>query len=743
MLLEIKLPSTNIHELKYVNNDLKIVCYKRLIVKLKYILVKRILVLLIVSSVWHSGLHSQSFTSDYQRVLELIQQNHLQPLAIDDSLSARVFKMFFETIDPNAILFTSEQIDAFKHFQYQLDDILHTQSDTFVQEVAAMLKVRIPEVKLQIHELLYNAMDFGTDEYFIVMRFKAEPFQTEAEYNNWLRKYLKAKMLYEMAETYLFDTTIISYFFPNNSIFFEERHFTETHLRVQYKNADSSAAKVQKKQFYKLDKILNQPDLAAYLSNVFLKSLMACCDPHSDYFSAQEYLQFKSHLSAGKISLGLGLTENQQGEIEIAELVPGGPAWNTNQLNAGDVIISIQWQDEPEISITGIGLRAVEELLNRPDKTRIKLKVQKANQSVIAVELVKIALLSNDELVQSFVLNGIRKIGYISLPGFYSNYDNSKSYGCANDVTKEILKLKKEEVSGIILDLRNNRGGSVKEAIELVGIFIDYGPVIIWQKNKNETGVVNDFNRGSAYKGPLVILINGYSASASELVSGALKTYNRALIVGEKSYGKSTSQIILPIDTTITDQYTNPGGHVKITTGRVFDITGQSNQGNGVEPHIRFNAPHRLYQNRESFLDYAFPPFQTNKKAVFNPLPPLPSALLFDKYIARNGSYLYPDNNPDAVATINMADTIPLEKSQYTDFLKQEFQEFGRMESYPYSDYGTYSVTSNRFDQRINFLTPEAKEVFLDYCRTLKEDREIEEAYYIINDYINLINSSK
>ena len=258
--------------------------------------------------------------------------------------------------------------------------------------------------------------------------------------------------------------------------------------------------------------------------------------------------------------------------------------------------------------------------------TRLVLKFRKKDGTTRIVLLRKEKIENEENIVKGFVLKGEKKIGYILLPAFYTEWENESGSSCANDVAKEIVKLKKENIDGLILDVRYNGGGSLGEAMEMIGIFVDEGP-LMGQKQKAEKVIyLKDPNRGTIYNGPMALMVNGQSASASEILAASLQDYNRALIVGSNTYGKATMQQMMLLDT-MTNRPTQIGNAkdiVKITTGKLYRLSGETAQMNGVSPDIVLPDAFDGLDYREKFSSFALPADKVAKNAYYKPLAALP-----------------------------------------------------------------------------------------------------------------------
>ena len=326
----------------------------------------------------------------------------------------------------------------------------------------------------------------------------------------------------------------------------------------------------------------------------YCKAIALCYDPHTEYFPLTEKEDFESQLGQEQMVFGFTCNEEDDGSLKIENILPGSPAFKSGQINKGDKLLSVQWADKQPIDVSSGGLKQLYDVLgmSNHDKATLKVKKQDGTERSVVLFKAKSEETGEENKVKSFLLKGSRTIGFISLPSFYQDWENEGAgiKGCANDVAKEILKLKKENIEGLIIDLRYNGGGSMQEAIELSGIFIDAGPVGQDKGRDAKVYTMKDMNRGTIYDGPLVLMVNGYSASASEMVAGTLQDYHRAVIVGTPTYGKATAQVVLPMDTTVDLQknFTNiqSDSYLKITVSQLYRVNGTSAQATGVQPDV-------------------------------------------------------------------------------------------------------------------------------------------------------------
>jgi carboxyl-terminal processing protease len=369
---------------------------------------------------------------------------------------------------------------------------------------------------------------------------------------------------------------------------------------------------------------------------IYCQALAVCYDPHTAYFSPDEKAAFETELGNKPLSFGLTLDEDDDGHAEVGHLEPGGPAFQSGALSEGDRITAVRWEGKDPIDVSDASILELYHILSTEGANTLTLDIRKKDGTVRQVSLTKQKVstqLADDEQdkVTGYLLRGARTIGYISLPAFYEDWEDNKGInGCANDVAKEIVKLKKEGIGGLILDLRYNGGGSVSEAVELAGLFIDAGPVAQVKARDEKIYTLKDVNRGTIWDGPLVVLVNGSSASASEVVAGTLQDYNRALIVGSPTYGKATAQVVLPMDTTIDlatlDPQKQASSYIKITMSKLYRINGTTAQFTGVKPDILLPEPPDASQQREADEPFALPPTPIQPNKYYRALAPLPIA---------------------------------------------------------------------------------------------------------------------
>lgn len=554
----------------------------------------------------------QKIVQDAYLITRMVEKYHIQPRPLNDEMSSAIYSQLLDALDDQRIFFTQKDIAALSVYQFKLDEEISNQQSGFLQLLVGIYKQRLVQVDTMIDHISERPFNFALHEKLTV----AEDSSYPADLNGIHTK------LYKLMKAYVLGT-IVNYSVAKDRPLSQK--LTDSLELIYRKKAGVSIKRAIKR-------IIQSPmGIDNTIGVSYCQVLAACYDPHTAYFPPDEKDAFESELGNKGLSFGLSLKEDEDGNAQIGRLKPGSPAFQSGGLNEGDKIQSIQWDEKEPIDVSTADLAEVSETLSAAGGDKVTITVKKADGMIRPVTLRK-ARLDTDEdedKVKGFILTGGKTIGYISLPAFYTDWEDSKGInGCANDVAREIIKLKKENMEGLILDLRYNGGGSIQEAVELSGIFIDAGPVAQIKTKDPKIVTLKDVNRGTVWDGPLLLLVNGSSASASEMVAGTLQDYNRALILGSPTYGKATAQIVLPLDTSINldtfDGHTQATSYIKLTTSKLYRITGATAQMSGVKPNIPLPEPANALQQRESDEKFALPasPIEANK--YYKPLSPLP-----------------------------------------------------------------------------------------------------------------------
>ncbi|MES2330900.1 MAG: S41 family peptidase [Bacteroidota bacterium] len=522
----------------------------------------------------------------------MAEKFHVQPRPLDENFSALFFDHFFKTADEEKLVFTMDDMVRLYPYRNKMVEEIRAQQNNFLKLVTGIYEQRIRRIDSLLLALQQQPFNFTTDEKLTVAEDSAYPANTIAQQQK-LVKFLKNAILEYMIEHADMSSTMPS--------------------ARQKKITDSLEPEARKKTitaFQRGIKRLTQgaKGIPASMGSLYCQSLISTFDPHSSYLPKSEKENFENHL--GQKSMRFGFSLEQEGEgITVHDLKPGSAAFKSGQINQGDKIVTVQWDDKEPIDVSEATVEELSAIFDQSNYGKMTLTVKKTDGVTRKVELQKEIMESDDDenRVRSFLLKGSGyTMGYLSLPAFYTDWDNQQNNikGCANDVAKEIIRLKKENINGLVLDLRYNGGGSMQEAVELAGIFIDAGPVAQIAPSGGKVYTLKDVNRGTIYDGPLLLLVNGASASASELVAGTLQDYHRAVIMGTPTYGKATGQVILPLDTLTKPGASQQGStaqtFLKLTIEKLYRITGATAQGDGVIPDIQLPDLAEVMMKHES-----------------------------------------------------------------------------------------------------------------------------------------------
>jgi carboxyl-terminal processing protease len=526
------------------------------------------------------------------KINTLIQHEHYHPKPIDDSLSVFVFDTFMDNLDGNRNLFTKTEYDKLCKHRLLLDNYILQNDCSFMNDFVAMYQWALVRKKSSLEKIQNEALDYNAKD---TVKFSKKNFPFDLVATN-IDKVWRKRIKYDILE----DISKLS-----SNLDSLTQNFSKLEKISKTKIFDTNLCKV--------NSILESKKGIGYdLQNDFLNIFCNYFDPHTNYFSLDAKTSFMSGLTTSGLSLGLNVSLNDKEEIVVEEIVPGGPAARTEKFEKDDVILKVSNKKGEDYIVSCASLEKIGQLIYSDSNEVIELTIQKKNGNILTVLLKKQVMKATANAVSSFIVEKEIKVGYINIPNFYSDFDGYSEQGCADDVAKEIIKLKQDNIQGLVIDLQDNGGGSMEEAIKLAGMFIDYGPVSVLVNSKNKQTVLKDYSRGSVYYGPIVILINGNSASASEFFSAAMQDYNRAMIVGSKSLGKASMQTILPLDD-------NKQDFVKLTVEKFYRITGDSNQIKGVIPDIALPILYDSIVPREVSFKTALKYDEIHSKVKFTP----------------------------------------------------------------------------------------------------------------------------
>lgn len=507
----------------------------------------------------------------------VLEQGHYSPKKIDDNFSKEVFKKYIEDLDPDKFIFLQKDIDGFKKYETKIDDEIHGAKLESYYAINNLYVIRLDEIIKTYGEILSKPFSFNTDETIVMDGDKRTFAKTEAQRYDYGRKRLKYLVLSRYSD--MID--------EREKNIGKPKYIAKADTTLE-REARAQVKKQMDRYFLNL-KSHNKPD--AMFSD-FVNAITNTMDPHTTYFAPVDKRSFDEILSGSFYGIGAQLKEDD-GKIKIASLVNGMPAFKSGQIQVEDEIIKIaQGKGEP-VDVTGYSVTDAVKLIRGSAKgSEVRITLKKPDGSTKVVSLLRDKIDIDDTYAKSFIINGTHKIGYIYLPEFYANFDDPQGRRCAVDVAKEIEKLKAENVEGIVMDLRGNGGGSLYDVVDMAGLFIADGPIVQVKGRDEKPMVLNDRDKGVLYTGPLTVLVDELSASASEIFAAAIQDYNRGIVIGSSStYGKGTVQRSVSLDPEAENIFfKKPAadglGDVKLTFRKFYRINGGATQLKGVTPDI-------------------------------------------------------------------------------------------------------------------------------------------------------------
>ncbi len=530
----------------------------------------------------------------------LMEQEHYSPKTINDAFSKDVYKKYLNDLDGEKTLFLKSDMDGFKKYENSIDDEIHGAAILFAPAVSVVFDKRIPEMIVLYKEILSQPFDFNTQETAVLDGDKLPYAENESIRKDRVRKMLKYLTLERYVD--LQDQR------EKNK---DTKDFVVKADTALEREARMKVLKIMDKKYDRIKSTFN----ADQRFNAFLNTITNLMDPHTDYFPPIEKRAFDEEMSRRFYGIGAQLREDDAG-IKIASVQTGGAAWKSGEIVANDIIVKVgQGKDEP-VDVTGFATEDAVKLIRGNKGTEVRLTLKKLDGSIKVVSIIRDEVVLDEALVRSAVIqNGADKIGYIYLPEFYADFERENGNRCSEDVAKEVEKLKQEQVKGIVLDIRSNGGGSLYEVVQMVGLFINQGPVVQVRDKEGKSSTLNDKNAGAIYDGPLAVMVNELSASASEIFAAAIQDYKRGIIIGSTStFGKGTVQKTVPFGKPI--DYTSGRteyGAVKLTFQKYYRINGGSVQIKGVTPDVVLPDAYEFYKIREKDNPASLPWDEINK----------------------------------------------------------------------------------------------------------------------------------
>ena len=655
----------------------------------------------------------------------LLETEHYSPRKIDDDFSKDVFKEYLKALDPEKNIFLKSDLDVLREYETKLDDEIHGDAILFEPATSVIYEKRLIEARKVFESVVQSPFDFSIDDSVLLdMDVKLAPLNEKERYNSWyqLLKYKALDRFVNLTETREKNKT-------------KEKFIVNADSTLE-REARESVKKEYLKRFERLEKTFDKEKRF----ELFLNTITGLMDPHTDYMAPVEKRSFTEQMSGTFYGIGAQLTQDDNG-IKIASIQPGGAAWKSGQLVVNDVIVKVAQGGEEPVDVTGYETTDAVKLIRGNLGTEVRLTIRKPDGSYKIVALKREKIILDEGFARSAIIQkGADKYGYILLPDFYADFEREDGARCARDVAKEIEKLKAEKVKGIAIDVRYNGGGSLYEVVQMAGLFIDQGPMVQIRNKEGRSQTLSDEVPGTIYDGPLVVMVNEFSASASEIFAGAIQDYKRGIIMGSTStYGKGTVQRNVPFGKPLDEfgTYTEYGA-VKLTFQKFYRVTGSSTQRKGVVPDVILPDDYEFLKYREKDNESALP-WDEMERAKFqvwpNNAPIAAIAAKANDKIAKDTSIIAYKKTLEWVST-QMDRPIHLKLDKYIAFRKQ-LQSIMAQNENRIKLKDTMKVTALKADYTKFYNNPDTtkQDRYQAWLKVIAKDVQINEASKLLGEF--------
>lgn len=604
---------------------------------------KILLVVGILSAGLWSFIPSQKTSGDDKdkMLIELLsfvlEKGHFSPIELNDDFSKKAYASYIQSLDPTKRYFIQSDINEFQKYENSIDDMIRSKDLSFFDLTYKRLMQRMKESKVIYTSILSKPLNLKDDETISVDYEKLPYAASMNDLDQRWRKQLEFAVLSDITDKEEIQEALKN---PDKTVTeATEKKEIEKSEPKTFEELEEKARKTTESNLNNNFSFIGELTREDWFS-IYINAIVTQYDPHTYYFSPEDKEKFDVSMSGKFEGIGARLQKKNEG-IEVSELISGGPAWRGKLLEQGDVIIKVGQGNEEPIDIAGMRLDDVIKKIKGPKGTLVKLTVKKVDGTVKVVPIVRDEVETEETFAKSTLVNKDGKLfGVIYLPKFYQSFDNKSERDAFKDVAIEIERLKAMHVEGIVMDLRDNGGGSLETVVKMTGLFIDKGPVVQVKPANGKAQVLADSVPKAQWDGPLIVMINNYSASASEIFAAAIQDYKRGIVIGSKqSYGKGTVQNVFELNDFVRGNQYGDLGALKTTTQKFYRVNGGSTQLEGVKSDIimpdRFSFMETGEKDEKSAL-----PWDKIEPAVY-----LPLNVSFDKVIANSKNRIASNEN--------------------------------------------------------------------------------------------------
>ncbi len=694
-----------------------------------------------------------------QTILDGLKQLHYNPVELDDEFSSKLHNIYLERLDGGKRWLTQNDIDQLDQYKDLLDNEANQGTYDFLTLSIDLKQKGIEKTEKFFQEILATPMDFTTNEIVEMDGEKKSYAKNDAELKAYWEKSLKYDVLSRLVEKIETQekkiaeekdklegkvaSTVDAVITGSDSETEdkeEEEFIIKTEAELEQESREA-VLKVYSDWYSRLAKKKRKDHLSDYLkafSNVF--------DPHTEYFLPVDKENFDMSMSGRLEGIGARLQETIEEGAKVVSIVPGGPAWQGKVLEVNDLIQKVaQDKDGEWVDVTGWTINDVVQKIRGKKGTKVRLTLKKVDGAIVETIITRDEIIMDEGFAKSSILDipdAVDNIGYIHLPRFYADFRKSDGRQCAVDVEKEIAKLKEENVNGIILDLRNNGGGSLRDVVDMSGLFIEQGPIVQVKSREAAAEVLSDRDASVQYDGPLIVMVNSFSASASEILAAALQDYDRAVIVGsDATFGKATVQRFFNLDRAIRGHSEiKPLGEIKLTMQKFYRIDGSSNQLKGVQPDIVFPEIYDQIktgeQEYETAMTWSEIESVPHSQSVYHPTSMSSLKAASTSRIAQNTTFQKVKENATRLKTQRDKTTYSLNMDEYRAFKKKQKAEADKYKDLFDEAIPGMNVRSLDADKDYINEDESRKARFDDFLEGLTKDAYLEETLYIMKDMI-------
>lgn len=533
-----------------------------------------------------------------------LENMHFTSKKIDNQLSKNAFKVYLERLDYGKQFLLDSDVKKLEKFRESFDDMMISGNLTILDESSEVMNKRIGQIEKFIEELLSKPLDYNKKESLQTDPKKRHFLKTEKELFAHWERILKFEILSRIVDKKEEQSGLATDEKGNKKKPTSDKKLTDVEIE---KDAREKVLKSYKKIFSRLVNEKRSDKL-----DKFYNAITKVFDPHTNYLVPEEKEDFDIDMSGKLEGIGAILREDNS-YIKVERIVPGSASWKTKEVEAEDVILKVAQGKEEPVDVVDMSLRDAVKLIRGKKGSEVRLTIKKPNGLVKVVPIIRDVVEIDESYVKGTVLelnSNKTKIGYINIPKFYRDFNDRAGRNVTDDTRREIERLNKEGVEGLIVDLRNNGGGALEDARMISGLFIEKGPIVQVKANTGSPDILADTDSKIDFQKPTIVLINRFSASASEIVAAALQDYNRAVVVGgEFSHGKGTVQAVVDLDGYVSPMAKaySPLGALKITIQKFYRVNGSSTQYKGVTPDIILPDQFSHLESGEKFLDYSIP----------------------------------------------------------------------------------------------------------------------------------------